>query len=299
MMQVIWKDRDITGLVLSVVVEHAAETAGREARVQALYAPTDERFACLNPTCGDSVTVKAADAELFAGTVERVDWDSDGMHLELVCLEPSALLAKNEVYRAFSGTPKTIATELCRLCALPVGSLWDKPGTVFLPPTGARSLFSLLREAYGGDCITESHAGALVVRPMNERVWIPDNGGVRSLRAAHSCENAVTGAGVVSAQGKTLAAVTRPEWEAVFGPRRRVYHLVGAQSGAQAQALAHLAGMARTGQLELPGDAALRCGDTVRLDLGQYGLRGDYRIGWIAHRLEAGDFTTTLGVTGT
>ena len=43
----------------------------------------------------------------------------------------------------------------------------------------------------------------------------------------------------------------------------------------------------------------LRCGDTVRLDLGQYGLRGDYRIGWVAHRLEAGDFTTTLGVTGT
>ena len=96
-----------------------------------------------------------------------------------------------------------------------------------------------------------------------------------------------------------MASVTRPEWEAAFGPRRRVYSLVGAQSGAKAQALAHLTGMARTGQLELPGDAALRCGDTVRLDLGQYGLRGDYRIGWVAHRLEAGDFTTTLGVTGT
>ena len=298
MTRVTWNAWDITELVLSVIVEQSAEAAGREARVQALYAPEDARFIHLNPACGDAVTVTAADAELFSGRVERVAWDSDGMHLELVCLEPSALLAKNEVYRAFSGSPKAIATELCRLCALPVGSLWDKPGNVFLPPTGARSLLALLREVYGGACITESRAGALVVRPVGERTWVPETMGVHALRAAHSCEGMVTGASVVSAQGKTLAAVTQTEWETMVGPRRKVYTLVGAQSGAAEQALEHLHGMARTGQFELPGNPDLRCGDIVQLSLGQYGLGGAYRITWVAHRLEAGTFTTTLGVTG-
>ncbi len=298
MSRVVWKDRDITGLVLSVTVEHTLEAAGREARVQALCAPRDGQFAPLNPTCGDPVTVTAAGAELFAGRVERVEWDSRGTKLELVCLEPSALLAKNEVYRAFSGSPMAIATQLCRLCHLPVGSLWDKQGSVFLPPTCGKSLLALLREAYGGDCVLESRGGALVVRPVGERTHLPGSGGVYSLRAAHSCENAVTGACVISAQGQTLAQVTRPEWEDVMGCRRKVYTLVGAQSGAEAQAAAHLSALAQTGQLELPGDPALRCGDHLQLELGRYGLGGTYRIRWVAHRLEAGVFTTTLGVIG-
>ncbi len=298
MSSVVWNGRDITGLVLSVTVEHILASAGREARVQALCAPRDGRFAPLNPTCGDPVTVTAAGAELFAGRVERVEWDSEGTRLEMVCLEPSALLAGNEAYRAFSGSPAAIATQLCRLCDLPVGSLWDKPGSVFLPPACGKSLLALLREAYGGDCVLESRGGALVVRPVGERTHIPSLGGVYSLRAAHSCENAVTGACVISPQGQTLAQAVRTEWEDRIGIRRRTYLLVGAQSGAEGQALGHLSGMEQSGQLVLPGDPALRCGDDLQLDLGQYGLGGTYRIRWVRHRLEAGAFTTTLGVMG-
>lgn len=298
MSSVIWKGRDITGLVLSVTVEHDLAAAGREARVQALCAPQDGRFAPLNPTCGDAVTVTAAGAELFAGRVERVEWDSAGTRLELVCLEPSALLANNEVYRAFSGRPADIAAQLCRLCGLPVGSLWDKEGSVFLPPTCGKSLLALLREAYGGDCVIESRGEALVVRRPGAQTHIPGSGGVYSLRAAHSCENAVTGACVISPQGQTLAQAVQTEWEARIGPRRRAYVLEGAKSGAEGQALGHLAGVAQSGTLVLPGDPALRCGDDLQLALGQYGLGGTYRIRWVQHRLEAGTFFTTLGVMG-
>ena len=172
MSSVIWKGRDITGLVLSVTVEHDLAAAGREARVQALCAPQDGRFAPLNPTCGDAVTVTAAGAELFAGRVERVEWDSAGTRLELVCLEPSALLANNEVYRAFSGRPADIAAQLCRLCGLPVGSLWDKPGSVFLPPTCGKSLLALLREAS---------------RAAVRRWWCAGRGRRPTFRAAVAC----------------------------------------------------------------------------------------------------------------
>jgi hypothetical protein len=202
------------------------------------------------------------------------------------------------VYRAFSGRPADIAAQLCRLCGLPVGSLWDKPGSVFLPPTCGKSLLALLREAYGGDCVIESRGEALVVRRPGAQTHIPGSGGVYSLRAAHSCENAVTGACVISPQGQTLAQAVQPEWEARIGPRRRAYVLEGAKSGAEGQALGHLAGVAQSGTLVLPGDPALRCGGDLQLALGQYGLGGTYRIRWVQHRLEAGTFFTTLGVMG-
>lgn len=296
MTRITWKTQDITHLVTLVTVEQSMVAAGREARIGAIYAPGDSRFSLLNPACGDAVAVTAGGTTLFSGTIERVEWDSQSMLLTMICFEPSSLLAKNEIYRAFSGTPKEIAAALCHACKLPIDSLWDKPGKLFIPPSCGRTMFSILREAYGEHCITESKDGALVVRPVGAESYDLHYGAVFSLTSAHSCENLVTGASVISAKGETLAAVTQPQWESDYGLRRRVYAQTGAQSQAAAQAQQHLIAPAFTGEMVLPGDPDIRCGAFVTPNQGMYGLGRQYMIQRVLHRLESGIFTTTIGM---
>lgn len=294
MTRVTWKQQDITHLVTLVQVEHTLTAAGREARIRAVCVPDSDGLLLLNPACGDAVSVAVGAQTLFSGTVQRAEWDSQLGLLTLLCLEPSALLVCNEVYRAFSGTAKEIATALCHLCDLPVGQLWDKPGQCFIPPSCGRSLHAILRQAYGQDCVVESRGGALVVQPTGTKAYALGSDGMLALSTAQSCENVITAATVISATGEVTAAVHRPDWEALYGPRRKVY----AQSGslAEAQAAAQLFGPAHTAQLVLPGDPTLACGHHVLPDAALYGLSRQYLIRRVLHRLEGGIFTTTVGM---
>lgn len=291
-----WKNADITHLVTLVTVEQSMTAAGREAQICALYIPDDSRFASLNPACGDAVAITAGDHTLFTGFVERVEWDSQSMLLTMICFEASSLLAKNEVYRTFYGSPKEIATALCRICDLPIKDLWDKPGKRFIPPSCGRTLFSLLREAYGNDSVVESSDGALVVRQTGTEEYALHKDAIFSLESAHDCDKLVTGAAVISAQGKELASVTQDQWESRYGIRRRVFALVGSQSQAIGQAQSHLTAPAYTGTMILPGDPGIRCGALVKPEQGAYGLCDQYLIRRVVHKLEAGVFTTTIGM---
>ncbi len=291
-----WKDTDITHLVTLVTVEQSMAAAGREARICALYVPEDPRFTILNPACGDAVAITAEDHSLFTGFVERVEWDSQSMLLTMICFEVSSLLAKNEVYRTFYGTPKEIATALCQICDLPIKDLWDKPGKRFIPPSCGRTLFSLLREAYGDDCVVESSNGALVVRQTGTEQYPLQNETIFSLESAHSCEHVVTGAAVISAKGKELAVVRQPQWESLYGVRRRVYTLAGVQNQAFSQAQAQLTPPDYTGTMVLPGDPDIRCGSFAMPEQSAYGLCHRYLIRRVVHKLEAGVFTTTIGM---
>ena len=294
MTRVIWKERDITHLVTLVQVEQTLTAAGREARIRAVCLPQSENLSLLNPACGDAVSVAVGAQTLFSGTVQRAEWDSQSGLLTMLCLEPSALLVCNEVYRAFSGTAKEIATALCHLCDLPVGQLWDKPGQCFIPPACGRSLHAILRQAYGQDCVVESQGGALVVQPTGTKTYALRGDGMLSLASAQSCEDVITAATVISATGEAIAAAHRPDWEALYGPRRKVY----AQNGslAEAQAASRLLGPAHTAQLVLPGDPALACGHHVLPDADLYGLCRRYLIRRVLHQLEGGIFTTTIGM---
>lgn len=296
MTTILWNQQDISALVTSVTVDQNLTAAGREARITAIYAPADSRFSRLNPACGDAVAVTAENKALFSGKIERVEWDSDDLLLTMVCLEVSALLAKNEIYRTFSGTAKEIATALCQSCGLTPGQLWDKPGSLFIPPSCGRTLFSILRQAYDDQCVTESLGDALVVRPTGVQTYQLHTGAVFSLHAAQHCAEVVSGAEIISARGDTLASAEHSQWAAAYGPRRRVYALNGQQGQAQDQALACLSGPARTGQITLPGDPDIPCGALVIPEAGQYGLQGEYLIQRVLHRLEEGVFTTTIGM---
>lgn len=296
MNRITWKARDITQLVTLVTVDQSLTAAGREARITAIYAPDDSRFSLVNPACGDDVAVVLEGKTVFSGTVERVEWDSQSLLLTMICLEPSSLLAKNEIYRAFSGTAKEIAAVLCQACGLSPGSLWDKPGSLWIPPGCGRTLFSILRQAYEEQCVAESRDGKLVVRQVGAERYALRAGQVFSLESAHSCEGLLTGASVISAAGEALATAVQPAWEEAWGIRRRVYAQSGSQAQAAAQARGYLTGPAYTGQLVLPGDPDIPCGALVTTEQGEYGLGRTYLIRRVLHRLEKGVFTTTIGM---
>lgn len=296
MIRVMWKETDVSRLMTLVTVEQTLTGAGKEARLQGIYAPDRPAFALLNPLCGDPVTVEAKGVLLFSGSVERVEWDSEGLLLTLICFEPSALLAKNEAYRAFSGSPKEVAAQLCRLCGLPLHRGWDKPGRVFLPPARGYSLLQLLRQAYGNDCVLHWQPEGLTIAQAGKEAFLLPEDGILSLSAAHDCQRTVTGAAVISAKGKTLATAALPELETRLGPRRRVYALVGAQAQANAQAQSCLTAPDYTGTLLLDGHPEAKCGLRMEARLGAWGLQGTYLLHRVLHRLEGGIFTTTIGV---
>ena len=59
MIRVMWKETDVSRLMTLVTVEQTLTGAGKEARLQGIYAPDRPAFALLNPLCGDPVTVEA------------------------------------------------------------------------------------------------------------------------------------------------------------------------------------------------------------------------------------------------
>ena len=296
MIRITWKEQDITYFVTLVQVEQTLAAAGREAHIRAICIPESDSLSLLNPACGDAMTVTVESEVLFSGTVQRVEWDSQSGLLTMLCLEPSSLLVCNEVYRAFSGSAKEITTILCHLCNLPVGQLWDKPGQCFIPPSCGRSLHAILRQAYGQDCVVESRNGALIVRQTGVKTYTLHSNGMLSLSSSQSCEDVITAAEVISATGDAVATAARPDWEMLYGPRRRVYVQNGSRSQAEAQARDHLAGPAHSAQLVLQGDPTLACGHHVLTDAAPYGLRERYLIRRVLHQLENGIFTTTIGM---
>lgn len=296
MTQILWQSRDITGLVVSATVEQTLSAAGREAILTAVYAPGDSRFSLLNPACGDGVVIYQEGTVLFRGKVERVSWSSDSLAVTLICYDVSSLLAKNEFYRAFSGTPSQIAATLCTLCGLPIGSLWAKSGRFWIAPSCGRTAFSVLQEVYGNQCVTESQNGAVMIRQQGAALYTLRTEAPFSISAAHSCEALVTGASVISGAGKVKAAVYQAGLEAQYGRRRQVFSLNGSQRGAAEQARARLNSLSRTGQITIPGDTGVRCGARIQPDKGSFGLAGSYLIASVLHSIRAGSFTTTIGM---
>ena len=296
-MRVYINGTEVTSVVTEVLLDRSLEMAGAELRLRAVCAPQDRFLPKLNPGWGDAATVRYEGAALFSGRVQRVRYDAERLTLELVCLEQTALLARNEVYGPLEGAPAQVARTLIAAAGLRSGTLWAKGGTVRLPPTCRRSCLAGIRAAYGGQCFTEERDGAVDVLRPGDRRYTLRGGQLLGLRAENSVEDLVTGAEVRGGTGALLAQTADAGWERQFGRRRTVRALEGAQSGAAGQAQAALRGAVRQAEAVLWGDPEARCGAVVTLDQGLYGAAGSYLIRRVLHRAWDGLFTTTLGLT--
>jgi len=233
---------------------------------------------------------------LFDGYIERLSFSSDSLCITMLCFDRSSLLAKNEVYRAFYGTPAAIAAKVCGLVGLECGSLWHKSGSLYLPPSCGCTAFSVIRRAYGQQCVVETQNGRVVIFAPGQDSFTLRSAVLLQAEARHSTEDMVNRAVILGYKNRVEASAEHSGDIVSYGLRQRCYTLSGARAGASSQAADHLQRLQQQASVTLLGNTAARCGARVTMDSPAYGVSGEYLITAVTHRVSGGLFTTTLGM---
>ncbi len=296
MRQVTLKGSDITALLTDVRVEHDLAAAGKTATLQVVHAPNDRFLYKINPSCGDAVTITWDDVPLFSGTIERVQFSSDALTLRLVCFEDSCRLAQNEIFRTFFDRPATVAAAVIEAVGLRPGSLWDKSGEVLLAASTGQSALSLLRRAYGGDCVVSMCDGAVCVTRPGAQSFVLNQEVLLAAEAEQSVEEMVNRAAVIGYQDSVQGSAQASGDIAAYGLRQRIYTLSGAKSTAQATAQDALQSLHTQASITLPGAPEVLCGARVAVQQPLWGIEGSYTVAHVRHHMADGLFTTTMGM---
>lgn len=295
-MRVWLDDTEITGLCTRVTVDKEAAAAGAEAEVMLVCAPMDSRLPRLDPACGQWVHVRQEGELLFTGRVEQVSYDAARLALTLLCFDPASLLAKNHCRGPYTGTPAQITRQLCQLCGLEPGEIWEGDGrTVQLSASCGRSCFRTVRSLYDEACVVEYSRGRVNVYPLGGRQAVLSSGQLVGLTARNSAREAVNRVRVYSG-GKLAAQHTDESGLLQLGLRSRDEYLSLQYPSAQDQAKAGLRSEARQARLTFTGRSPVKCGQRVALDRPLMGVYGTYLVTQVTWRCEKGLTTTELGV---
>jgi len=296
MIRVMRKGLDHTGLAISCRIERSLLAAGGEARVGFICAPRDRYLPKLNPACGDTVEIFWDETPLFSGTAEGAQFSSDGMCVTLTCFDAASMLAKNELYAAFSGTPEAIAGKVLAALGIKAGEIWAAGGGMFIPASCAQSGLSILQQAYGGRCAVAWNGGKVDILEPGAREIALSEQTLLSGTASVSVGQMVNRAVVIGYKGRKDGMAEHGGDIEAFGLRQRVFGLSGARNSTRNQAQSHLRGEARTAQAHLLGGMAAMCGDSLRLEWPEYGLEGRWLVTAVLHQVQAGVLETTLGL---
>ena len=295
-MRVWLDDTEITGLCTRVTVDKEAAAAGAEAEVVLVCAPMDSRLPRLDPACGQWVNVRQEGELLFTGRVEQVSYDAARLALTLLCFDPASLLAKNHCRGPYTGTPAQITRQLCQLCGLEPGEIWEGDGqTVQLSATCGRNCYRTVRSLYDEACVVEYSQGRVNVYPLGGRQAVLSSGQLVGLTARNSAQEAVNRVRVYS-NGKLAAQHTDEQGLLQLGLRSRDEYLSLQYPSAQEQAKAGVQREARQARLTLTGRSPVKCGQCVTLDRPLMGVYGTYLVTQVTWRCEKGLTTTELGV---
>ena len=295
-MRVWLEDTEVTGLWTRVTVDREVTAAGAEAQVTLVCAPMDSRLPRLDPACGQWVRVRQAEELLFTGRVEQVRYDAARLALTLLCFDPASLLAKNHCRGPYSGTPARITRQLCALCGLEPGDIWEDDGqTVQLGAAFGRNCYRVIRNLYHDRCTVEYRNGQVHVYPLGAEETVLSGGQLVGLTACNSGQEAVNRVQVYS-QGRLAAQYTDEESLLRLGLRSRDEHRSEDYPSAAEQARAGIRGESRQARLTVAGRSPVKCGQLVTLDRPLMGVYGTYLVKQVTWICEKGLITTELGV---
>ncbi|MBR5537473.1 MAG: hypothetical protein IKU58_06190 [Clostridia bacterium] len=295
-MRVWLEDTEVTGLCTRLTVDKEAAAAGAEAEVVLVCAPEDGRLPRLDPACGQWVHVRQEGELVFAGRVEQVSYDAAKLALTLSCYDPASLLAKNHCRGPYTGTPAEIARQLCLLCGLEPGEIWDGDGMpVQLSASCGRNCYRTLRSLYDDNCVVEYRDGRVNVYPPGGQTTVLTGGQLVGLTSRNTAREAVTRVRVYK-NGRVAAQCTDEEGLLRLGLRSRDEYLSMKYPSAAQQARAGLRGEARQARLAFTGRSPVKCGQLVTLDRPLMGVYGTYLVTQVTWRCEKGLLTTELGV---
>lgn len=295
-MRVWLEEREITGLCTGVTVDKSINAAGAEGEIVLMCAPMDSRLPRLDPACGQWVTVRQEQEELFSGRVERVSYDAAALSLTLLCFDPASLLAKNLCRGPYRGTPEELTRQLCAQCGLQAGSIWAGDGKVVqLGAVYGRSAYRAICSLYENQCVLEYREGKVQLYPKGDSCAVLDSGRLVGLISRNTVEEAVNqvqvyGGGQLRAVCSDEAAIQQ------MGLRQRAETLNLAYATPEEQARAGLKGISRQARLTLTGRSPVKCGQIVTPDKPLMGVYGDYLVTQVVWRCEKGLITSELGV---
>lgn len=297
MITVLRKGYDITGMTVSCRVDRSISAAGAQASVTVIYSVTDIYMPRINPACGDDVVIKDGDSVIFDGIVERLEFSAGSLAVTMICFDKASLLAKNEIYATFSGSPGNIAAKVCGLLGLTAGQIWQKPGSVYIPAGCAASAYSIIRTAYDGKCVTMWNGGKLDILEPGARQAQIGSDALLEATARHSVEAMVNRAEIIGYKGRTDGVAQSAGDISAYGLRQRVYSLTGARSTAARQALSYIGGLGRQASVTVLGGQNIFCGDSVELGFAEYGINGKWIVSSSGLMVQGGVATTALGLT--
>lgn len=295
-MRVWLEDREITGLCIRVTVDKSVDGAGAEGEIVLMCAPMDSRLPRLDPACGQQVTVRQGQEELFFGRVERVSYDAAALSLTLLCFDPVSLLAKNLCRGPYRGTPEALTRQMCAECGLQPGNIWAGDGKpVQLESAYTRTGYRAIRSLYDNRCVLEYRQGKVHLYPKGDSRSLLDSGRLVGLISRNTAEEAVNQVQVYGG-GKLRAECSDQSAIAQLGLRRRVETVNMTYPTPEEQARAGLKGVSRQARLTFTGRSPVKCGQIVTPDKPLMGVYGDYLVTQVVWRCEKGLITSELGV---
>ncbi len=296
MIRVIYNDADITGIVTACSVEKNISAAGMQATVTVICSPPDRYLPRINPVCGRRVDVELNGERVFRGTVERVAFSSDTLSIVIVCFDIASRLAKNEVYAALTGTADGITKTVCRLAGLPAGTIYEKSGKLFIPPSTGLTALAAIKKAYGGNCVIDAVDGRVCVSQPRRKVVALKSALLLGVTAEDSAENIVNSVEVIGYKGRTDAVANDSASIAAYGLRRRYMSLQGARGTAVTTAKSGIVSPVTRAAATVAGNTAVTCGAIAVFDAAAWGLSGEYMVASVRHNVSDGVFTTEIGM---
>ena len=295
-MRVWLEEKEITGLCTRITIDKSMDAAGAEAEVTLMCAPMDARLPRLDPACGQWVTVREEQEELFSGRVERVSYNAAALSLTLLCFDPASLLAKNQCRGPYRGTPEALTRQLLAECGLSAGSIWAGSGKlVELGAIYGRNCYRAIRSLYEDQCVLEYREGRVHLYPKGGSRAVLESGRLVGLTARNTAEEAVTQVKVYR-NGRLETQYTDPVGVQQLGLRCRTEPMSFLYENALQQAQAGLKGISRQARLTFTGRSPVKCGQIVTPDKPLMGVYGDYLVTQVVWQCEKGLTTSELGV---
>lgn len=295
-MRVWLEEKEITGLCTRITIDKSVDAAGAEAEITLMCAPMDTRLPRLDPACGQWITVKRDQEELFSGRVERVSYNAAALSLTLLCFDPASLLAKNQCRGPYRGTPVQLTRQLLAECGLSAGNIWaGSEKQVQLGAMYDRNCYRAICSLYEDQCVLEYRDGKVHLYQKGASRAVLESGRLIGLIARNTAEDAVTKVKVYS-DGRLLAESTDHAGLQQLGLRCRTEPINFAYGSVQQQAQAGLKGISRQARLTFTGRTPVKCGQIVTPDKPLMGVYGDYLVTQVVWQCEKGLITSELGV---
>ncbi len=277
MIKLIADGYDVSKLVSSVVWRGDIDDAARYIDV---VLP-----AVIEPQLGDKVEFSWEDSMLFEGSV--IEYFCDNKTVNMTCADKGYHLQKSLTFKQYSGTPQSIASQVCSEFEVPIGVLEKRTDSVFVVSLGEFTPYEVICRAYNGT--TGKHGyrtwmkdGKLNVKQVSESPVCNLELDIERVDYTASLEGMVNSVVILNNKGKKIGQVQNEEDKNKYGLFQSVYRAVSTRDE-NYEAKQRLAGISKQGSVYAVGDVLAVTGSVVGIMSKNTIVKGNFVVLSDAH----------------